>query len=182
MYSSSTFCVHDYDTFFALSATLLPDRFQAIRYLHIGGTPICVTERSRNAKNYFAHRSLSYSAARQTICRNVIIPDGPLTPEHFSAFEAACKIIGQMTSLEELHIELDMDWRSGAFMVAAPQLVLKRAQYRHGVETRMLPCLEQLADIGINSFDVSSTERALRNMHWANQPFVGGRRQVLRRV
>ncbi|KAF1940033.1 hypothetical protein EJ02DRAFT_513431 [Clathrospora elynae] len=159
VYSTTKFRIQDYDSFFSFTATILPQRFQSIRRLHIVGKTYL---REGERKSRSMDRNLNYQYIKRVECRNPILPNGPYTKHSFSAFAALCTIIGQMAGLEELHMELDIPWPT---------------RYFPYFDMYAMPQLEGLSALKLRTFDVAFTEESLTNMGWTCQPFVNGVRQ-----
>jgi hypothetical protein len=75
------FRFQDFNSFFAFSATILPERFNMIQRLQIGGFDYRLAKRDehRLPKDEFMKGSLDYRPLRHLAYRNPILPDGPPT-------------------------------------------------------------------------------------------------------
>jgi hypothetical protein len=161
-YSTPLFRFQNYDSFFAFTSTILPERFNAIRLLQIRGSDY----RLSYGKLDFDESTLNYKPLRRLAYRNPVLPNGPTTREDFSAFSAACFVITQMVGLEELSMELDHCTTS-----TEPRRV---HIVRRNIEERVMPKLEMLSGLGLRRFEVRFTRVTLYTMGWTRQPFEKG--------
>jgi hypothetical protein len=164
-YSTPLFRFQNYDSFFAFTSTILPERFNAIRLLQIGGSDYRLGPGGLY-KLDFDESTLNYKSLRRLSYRNPVLPNGPTIREDFSAFSAACFVITQMAGLEKLSMELDHCATS-----TEPRMV---HMVRRNMEERVMPALEGLRELGLRRFDVRFARVTLYTMGWTRQPFEDG--------
>src|SRR5690348_9870433 len=102
VYSTPRFLLHDYGSFLAFSATILPQRFNAIRYLHLdmrGGNRYHVLDRNIGG-------GASYHLLRHHIVRKPDFPEIAPYPTTLGRWNLMCLLIEQMKGLRELQMDM----------------------------------------------------------------------------
>jgi hypothetical protein len=166
LYSTPHFQIHDYDSLFALSSSILPNRFNTIRNLHIDG------RRKPNwglslFPRHFPIGLPSYRAIRDLTILNPNLPQSADPADPLGAWALSCQLISEMEGLKELVIDMDYPAR---------KYIWDKKEWRQNTVVRLERCLIEpmraLHDMELLVFKVRFEHFNNEAVHWLDLPFV----------
>jgi hypothetical protein len=166
LYSTSHFQIHDYDSLFALASTILPQRLNTIRYLHIDG------RRKSNwglslFPRHFPIGLPSYRAIRDLEILNPDLPRTADPADPLGAWALSCQLVSKMKELRVLVIDMDYPNRK---YVWDPKDSRQRTVV--GLERCLVEPMMALQGMGLRVLKVRFERFNNEAVHWLDLPFV----------
>jgi hypothetical protein len=166
LYSTLRFQIHDYDSLFALSSTILPHRFHTIRNLHIDGRRKFHWGLSLFPR-HFPIGLPSYRATRDLTILNPNLPQPADPADPLGAWALSCQLISGMEGLRELVIDMDYPNR---------KYIWDEKEWKQNTVAKLEHCLIEpmraLHDMDLLVFKVRFEHFKDEAVHWLDMPFV----------